>query len=387
VTNDLISFAPDEPFGCGLWEPTTIESERMVAEVNETHWASDMVNWPNYEWIPTFWQARPEVQQQSLISGELDGSIRVVNATEDLLDQIPGEPIFPRVPTYNGFGINLNHTVEPLGDHRVRQALQHLIDFQKMAGQAVSMEHVDDTRYTGMSRYYVDNYLTDEVGNNLIDYGGRGVETARNLLKEAGLAENGDQWELPSGGQFTLDMLTVSGRVPWAQIAKNNFENIGIPVSINTEEASTFFGQSVPNGDFETALWTAGGWRQPFAFSDFNQTWNVDATPYAEGTQADLNPEIPWPMEGSGATREIDILSKINELGRATTTEDRNRLASELGWVYNVTVPQIKVTERHFVGMIQTDNWEVPAEDAEEMNVLTPVHYLPKLDAMKAKTE
>jgi len=80
-------------------------------------------------------------------------------------------------------------------------------------------------------------------------------------------------------------------------------------------------------------------------------------------------------------------MQKITELGQAGSTEARNQLASELAWVYNVTVPQIKITERHFVGMIQTDNWDVPAEDAEEMNVLTPVHYLPKLDAMKAKTQ
>lgn len=387
VVQDLIEWAPEEPFGCGMWKPTEISADRMVAELHEGHWASDLVNFTQYEWIPTFWQRRPEVQQQALIDGGLDGTVRVVNATESLLNQIPGDPIFPLTPTFNGFGITINHDREPYGDYRVRQALQHLINFQLMADQAVSMEHVKDTRYTGLSKYYVDNYVSEELRGNLIDYTEQNPDRAEQLLKDAGFSKSGGRWQTPNGKEFTTNILTVSGRVPWAQVAKNNFEDFGIPTKINTQEASTFFGVTVPNGEYGLALWTSGGWRQPFPFSDYNMTWNPDASPWAKGTNANPNPEVPWPPGNpEGDTQEIDLMGKIEELGRASGDQEA-QLVDELAWIFNVTAPSIKLTERHFVSMIRTDKWDVPPEDDPRHTILTPIHYLPKLGEMNAKTE
>jgi peptide/nickel transport system substrate-binding protein len=384
VTQDLLQTSFDEPFGYGAWQIDEITPQKISASPWEGYWAYDEINF-NREFIPTFWETRPQVQKQAMVGGELDGSPTITGGIQEkFMNRVPGDPVFPKVPTFNGFGIDINHTKKPFDDRRVRKALAYATDHAKMASIDFGHEEVD-SKFTGMSNYYAADYLTDEVSSNLVDYGPQDLEAAQSLMEEAGYKKQGNKLVDSSGKQFSAELKTIGGRVPWAQIFKENMASLGADIKVSTVENSRFFGVTVPNGDFEIALWTASGWKRHHPFGDYSLTWLPSSSPWAKGTQANLQPEVPWPPGTTdGSTQQVDIEAKIKELG--TAPEDRaTELVNQLAWIYNQTMPQVRITERHLVAMIQTDDWQVPDQGDPDMKVPNPLNWMPKVGKLKAK--
>jgi peptide/nickel transport system substrate-binding protein len=384
VTQDLVAETHDEPSGYGAWKITDVSSQRLEAEVHEGYWAADNINFTKRRFIPTFWESRPEAQQQALLGGELDGVIQVSAATEDVLEQIPGDPIFPKTPTFNGFGININHNVGHFDDPRVRKAIAFVINHDKQARVSFGHDHLEPARFSGMSNYYVDNYLSGEFKESLTDYT-HDVDTAEELLTDAGFTRDGDQWITPEGEQFEHELLTIGERVPWGQNVKDDLQQFGVSIEITTIEPSKFFGVTVPEGDFELALWTASGWQKNHPFGDYESTWIPGNTPWATGAGADLTPEVPWPPGNpDGDPQEVDIEAKVKELGQSTGDREQE-LVKELAWTYNQTMPHIRLTERHFTAMVSTDEWNAPSADDPDAKVISPILWLPKIGKLTAK--
>jgi len=385
VTQDLLEDSFDEPIGYGAWQIDEVSSEELIATPWENYWAYDAINWTQRTFIPTFWETRPQVQKQSMVGNELDGSPTITGGiTEEFMNRVPGDPIFPKVPTFNGFGIDINHSVTSFDDARVRKAMAYATDHEKMASIDAGHEQVQ-SKFTQMSNYYYEDYLSDEVLNGLVDYGPQDLDAAEALLEEAELTMEDGQRMLPDGSPFTTTLKTIGGRVPWAQIFKENMDSLGINVEITTVENSRFFGTAVPNGDFEIALWTASGWKRHHPQGDFSLTWIPSSSPWAKGSRIDLTPEVPWPPgDVNNDLQKVDIESRVSELGRVQGDREVE-LVNELGWIANQTMPNIRLTERHLVAMIQTDDWDVASVDDPDSKVPNPLNWMPKVGKLGAK--
>jgi peptide/nickel transport system substrate-binding protein len=372
----------DEPFASGPWQPVEQTSSRILAEPNEGHWAADKVDIPNLEILPSNGAARPEAQHQMGIDGQLDGIYKVAAATESVTQAMPDHAQFPLVPKYNGFGLNINNTVEPFDDWRVRQAIAYSFGLNNTGEVALPGKPVESGS-CGMSNYYYDEWIDEEFLGKLNNYMEPDHEKAAARLEEAGFTKEDGQWLDTNGEPFSFTILTIGSRVPWGQRIADGMNSLGADVDVKSIEPSTLFGQRVPEGQFEVALWVAIGWLQPHPFGDYDSVFRSSAVAETVPTEQ----EVPWPPGDPDGTKTVDVSPWIDKLAQPLDEEEETEVIQNLAWVYNQAVPQIRLDESHLVSMQTTDAWNVPAADSSEQKIFHPLIYLQESGQLTAKTE
>jgi len=200
------------PYLFSEWQP----KQRIVLKRNPDYWGEPGV-WDEIHFIPIEDDKAAEV---ALEAGEVHFS-RIAIASIPRFEQLPNLEVITRPSLrYRWIGMNVEHP--KLQDVRVRQAIRLAIDIPSILA-ATYMGQVDrETTLIppGLLGHWEDAPVYE-----------RDVEQAKALLAEAG-ASNLD---------LRIDLQDTTEYRTWAEIAQQNLKDVGINLTINPMDSSSFW--------------------------------------------------------------------------------------------------------------------------------------------------
>ena len=232
----------------------------------------------------------------ALQTGDADSSVWPLLVEDSLA--LEGDPNFRVVRTLSRSvkHIILNNTVPQLSDKRVRQALLHALDRQRIiddlwSGTAV----VAHSHLTPANTFY----HKDDVKQYPFD-----PEAANALLDEAGWTMGDDGVREKDGMKLSFTCTTITGdqaRRPIAELAQVLFADIGVDMQLAEAPVSAIL-EGLRNGTMESSLfnWTYGSNPEPDSAyilgTDAASNWNSYSNPEVDELLAE-GIRIPIPEE------------------------------------------------------------------------------------------
>jgi peptide/nickel transport system substrate-binding protein len=228
------------------------------------------------------------------------------------LDQVTQVKALPDVtsqinfgPTFEHFDFNFKN--EHLGDLKVRQAIAKGINVEELVNRTVK-QFSDQAAPLG-NRIYMKSQ-PDEYQDNFTEYGKGDTAAATALLEEAGYTKGGDGIYAKDGKKLSLRISTTAGnqlRETQEELFQAQMKEIGVDIKIANADSTKFFGEWLPNGNFDIANFAWVG--SPFSIS---------------GSQATY-------ITGSGSNYGAYSSKKVDDLFKQAMGEFDDAKAADLG--------------------------------------------------------
>jgi peptide/nickel transport system substrate-binding protein len=185
------------------------------------------------------------------------------------LDQVTQVKALPDVTSEINFGLSFEHfdfnfKNKHLGDLKVRQAIATGTNVQELVDRTVKQFSDKATPLgnriwlTGQPQYQ------DHFGQ----YGKGDVAGATKLLEEAGYTKGADGIYAKGGDKLSLRFSTTAGnklRETQGELFQAQMKQMGVEIKISNVDSQKFFGEWLPNGNFDIANFAWVG--TPFAIS------------------------------------------------------------------------------------------------------------------------
>lgn len=231
---------------------------------------------PNIDMIRQEVVPEPSVRNIALLTGDSDSALwpLLVEDSQAFRD----DPNFTVITTSTGGvkHIPLNNKLPQLSDKRVRQALMHALDRQRIIDDlwngAATVAHSNlGPKFAFYSR-------DGDPGLKRYDYD---PEKAKALLEEAGWTEGSDGIREKDGLKLSFTCTTITGdqaRRPIAELAQQFFKEVGVDMQLAEAPISTIL-DGLRSGTIDASLynWTYGS-TDPSPSStlrsDGGQNWN-----------------------------------------------------------------------------------------------------------------
>jgi peptide/nickel transport system substrate-binding protein len=235
------------------------------------------------------------------------------------LDQIQQVKALPDVtsqinfgPTFEHFDFNFKN--EHLADLKVRQAIAKGINIEDLVNQTVK-QFSDQAKPLG-NRIYMTTQ-PDQYQDHFGEYGKGDTAAATALLEEAGYTKGGDGIYAKGGTKLSLRISTTAGnqlRETQEKLFQAQMKQIGVDIKIANADGRKFFGDWLPNGNFDIANFAWVG--SPFPISGSQDT-------YRTGGGGNY---------GSYESKKVDDLFKraMGEFDDAKATELGNQIDQQL---------------------------------------------------------
>jgi peptide/nickel transport system substrate-binding protein len=192
------------------------------------------------------------------------------------LDQVQQVKALPDVtsqinfgPTFEHFDFNFKN--EHLGDLKVRQAIAKAINVDELVNRTVK-QFSDQAAPLG-NRIFMKTQ-PDEYQDNFTEYGKGDTAAATALLEEAGYTKGGDGIYAKGGSKLSLRISTTAGnqlRETQEELFQAQMKEIGVDIKIANADSTKFFGEWLPNGNFDIANFAWVG--SPFSISGSQATY------------------------------------------------------------------------------------------------------------------
>jgi peptide/nickel transport system substrate-binding protein len=322
----------------------------------------------------TFYQNQNAVSMAA-ISEKIDGGSGISPKTHQDVSRYPDSAEVRTL--YPGYGsgiqfnlINGDHS-DVWRDRRVRKAFAHIIDLESVANQFYGDFASPTRKFVGLVPNIAQNLFEEEFLQALTTYD-RDLDTAEQLLREAGFTKGSKWWKKPDGTVLNPNFVgpsSVQFYISGFQVAVSNLKAFGINAELNAVEGTTFFSNNLPNLDYGI---TRSIYGHPVITSALRRTWFRYDGPSEHIYPAYLQepfdstvlevPKVGQPM--SDARIEIDIREKHNELRHATDEQQIEQIGKELCWAFNQTVPKIPVSPVPSHWYMDHSEWTYPAGDS-----------------------
>jgi peptide/nickel transport system substrate-binding protein len=228
------------------------------------------------------------------------------------LDQVQQVKALPDVtsqinfgPTFEHFDFNFKN--KHLGDLKVRQAIAKGINVDELVNRTVK-QFSDQAAPLG-NRIYMKTQ-PDEYQDHFTEYGKGDTAAATALLEEAGYTKGGDGIYAKGGDKLSLRISTTAGnqlRETQEELFQAQMKEIGVDIKIANADSTKFFGEWLPNGNFDIANFAWVG--SPFSIS---------------GSQATY-------ITGSGSNYGAYASDKVDDLFKQASAEFDDQKAADLG--------------------------------------------------------
>jgi peptide/nickel transport system substrate-binding protein len=193
------------------------------------------------------------------------------------LDQVQQVRALPDVTNEINFGLSFEHLDfnfknEHLGDINVRKAIATGINIEELVNRTVKQFSDKATPLgnriwlTGQPQYQ------DHFGQ----YGKGDVAGATKLLEDAGYTKGGDGIYAKDGKKLSVRFSTTAGnklRETQGELFQAQMKEIGVEIKIANVESTKFFGEWLPQGNFDIANFAWVG--TPFAISGSRDTYRT----------------------------------------------------------------------------------------------------------------
>jgi peptide/nickel transport system substrate-binding protein len=166
-------------------------------------------------------------------------------------------------PTFEHFDFNFKN--KHLADLKVRQAIAKGVNVDELVNRTVK-QFSDQAAPLG-NRIFMKTQ-PDEYQDNFTEYGKGDVAAATALLEEAGYTKGGDGIYAKGGDKLSLRISTTAGnqlRETQEELFQAQMKEIGVDIKISNADSTKFFGEWLPNGNFDIANFAWVG--SPFSIS------------------------------------------------------------------------------------------------------------------------
>jgi glutathione transport system substrate-binding protein len=184
----------------------------------------------------------------------------------DLVQQVKA---LPDVTSETNFGLTFEHfdfnfKNQHLGDLKVRQAIATGVNVQELVDRTVK-QFSDKAQPLG-NRIWLTGQ--PQYQDHFGQYGKGDVAGATALLEEAGYTKGGDGIYAKGGDKLSVRFSTTAGnklRETQGELFQAQMKEIGVDIKISNVDSTKFFGEWLPDGNFDIANFAWVG--TPFAIS------------------------------------------------------------------------------------------------------------------------
>jgi glutathione transport system substrate-binding protein len=184
----------------------------------------------------------------------------------DLVQQVKA---LPDVTSETNFGLTFEHfdfnfKNQHLGDLKVRQAIATGVNVQELVDRTVK-QFSDKAQPLG-NRIWLTGQ--PQYQDHFGQYGKGDVAGATALLEEAGYTKGGDGIYAKGGDKLSVRFSTTAGnklRETQGELFQAQMKAIGVDIKISNVDSTKFFGEWLPDGNFDIANFAWVG--TPFAIS------------------------------------------------------------------------------------------------------------------------
>ncbi len=207
------------------------------------------------------------------------------------------------------FNMIINPAVYPLNITNVRLALAYALNRTEMVDSwnADNMTLYVPWTYAGFWPNYAS--LPKWIYKDMYNFT-TNLTKATELLESAGLYKKGGQWYLPNGQPFKLTFTVINGWLDTAtewENAASQLTEFGIPTTVLSTDADTFYGTEMLDGDFDIGMyWSAETFSYASSWSLGNWWWLTGYTSangtalYSKGWNSKANYPIVYPNGTKG---------------------------------------------------------------------------------------
>jgi peptide/nickel transport system substrate-binding protein len=378
----------EEPTGNGPFQVENQSQSKLVASIHGKNPSADKIN---FDKLVMKYSDGDNGKQQALLSDNADG-MRVFGAPPSVVDKLP-EHIRPYfINIYAGRALYFQQNKKPLQKRKVRQAIAYLLDRKQMTNNIPAPQKQYQpvkipSNIAGQATGNVDQWLSDV--NDAFDRYDQNEKRATSLLQEAGLSKQGGNWIDSSGNPFSLKLKGPSG---WSddtailQTASDRLDQFGINTSLSSVEQTTYFGNTVPNGDYDIATSWWGSIGQVNPYFAMGSILGADSDLHT-GAHYPYEVSIPTPIGNPSDSKSFDLREKITKIATSKQKKQARQHIQELAWLINQDVPILPICEKSNMGALSNDDWNIPSADAPVMQIDSPTHWLPRVGKLTAKTK
>jgi peptide/nickel transport system substrate-binding protein len=402
VREEVLNFRLPDPTTNGPLKLVNRDAQKYTFEVYEDWpWETvqsqftdatgqDITDWgrPNFKdvhinWAPDHQRMAQEWQGRNISGGITGGDLEE--------PQLPPNMEFVRVPALYGIGLMWNLWGEDIGDPpgdpawqklNVRKALAHIINRESVGVQYQNQETPKSEIQTGMVKAHQDQWLDDELLNQMTVYD-HDYDKGAEYLRKAGFTKENGKWFKPNGDRFEVYFNTgacVNYYVRGFEVASSNLNEFGIKTEVNATDCSTFFSKDYPKRGYQMSTPGFWGGANPHPLGAYEFVYERPSY-LPEGADADqrtyymqdtIGSEFEVPPVGEPDSDDritVNPHSLIEELAGTTDEAAQTEIIEKLAWATNQFVPKIETTEIELTYGINRNGWKYPETDSKALSV------------------
>ena len=369
--------------GSGPWQFDSKDNQQLTLTRFGDHPDASGINYSEYQYLQ---RQGNEQGHQGLLGGELDVHISLFTPPP-VVDNFPDHVVEANPPAKWGYGICFNHDDPDFGQREVRQAVAHVVNRQAVVDNAGPRTKVATSAPCGITPKDIDRW----VGDSMDSFESYGVDASQNekaaeLMREAGYeGEVGGSWS-KDGETLSVDFISPAGWTDWTTATESIVDQLnafGIDASVNTLPGSDWTNAFV-EGNFQLGArpWTPGQPRSAFPY--FPLRHQLLATAFNGGHNYPADEEFT--MEG-GPGGEFTFNPKETVQSVATTTDEAEvqEKITQLAYHNNQELPFLSVVGKLEQSWLTSDDWNVPEEGSDVLQVRWPANWLPRQGKLQAK--
>ncbi|KTG11354.1 hypothetical protein AUR64_03605 [Haloprofundus marisrubri] len=371
----------DEPIGTGPFKFVHARNQELVADKFEDHPDAGQINFARFNW--NYLQSNQK-QWQALRTDNVDGLDNIF--TPENISESYGDHVREiQMPANWGMGVMFNHEHEHYSQQNVKQAIQYVIDREKLAQTAGGKMHVPVEVPCGLPGNFDGSYK-EWLGDSLSGFNKYepNTEKAAALLEDAGFSKQDGTWTDENGKTLEFPFKIPSGWNDWTaggQSIVQDLNDFGIEASLNPSQS--YFDDIYSGQKYVVA---GLGWPDGKLYPYFSLNKLLNGFRSTTILKFPRSAEVPPIGEPDGETRTVEFEAELEELAGLTGDAAKQK-TQELAWVVNQHLPMAPLMEKVDQAWLTTDDWNTVTQDDEDAIVDWPPYYLPREGKLTAKPE
>ncbi len=390
VTSDLLDMSIttqqliDEGLGNALYRVTGFNSSETILEKFEDHPYASRTDIPKVRIIP---ETTSDVESLS-VNDQLDMNPDVL-MSESQQSRYPDniENVY-RLNWFRTQKFTFNFKNEHIARLPVRRAIVNAVDFESMVAAMRQAGTVGEPaeNQTALRSTIHDEYLGSDFVDQLIDYPvGKDLETATQLLEDAGYTKENGTWVDPNGESFTFTVLTQNNntQVQATKVFNDQLNAFGLQTEISTVSSTDYYQRlQTYEADIFWIWHVAKALWHPTAYFS-NNFYGIEVGDPSSGdetgpTGKPFTTTIPSEVgatEISGSGREIQPAKLMNDLPNSESAEQVRERTRDLVQWFNYALPDFVFVEEDSGYWGDTQDFAMPTGDDYELNTNRPGEF------------